>query len=91
MMDSNLSVKTLARDYAKKHGITMILGFRENHGEFYAIVVKKYKNYNGVSYYTFGRLYHVFGTDFTYDQCGCAFFSEEKAAMKAAFAFFGIK
>lgn len=91
MMNSTPSVRALARDYAKKHDITMILGYRENHGEFYAIVVKKCKNYKGLPHYTFGRLYHVFGTIFTYDQCGCGFFAEEKAAMKAAFVFFGIK
>lgn len=90
-MDSNPSLRMLARAYAKRHGFTMILGYRKRHSEFYAIVVKEGKNYEGLPSYTFGRLYHVFGNHFTYDQCGCAFFSEEKAAMKAACEFFGIK
>lgn len=82
----------LARAYAKRHNI-VALDFRKerNSGTIFAIAVKEKKRIDGTLYYTFGRLYHVFGTECTYEQCGCATFEDEVEVRKAAYKHFGIK
>lgn len=82
----------LARAYAKEHNI-IALDFRKerNSGSLFAIAVKEEKDYKGKAYYTFGRLYHIFGTECTYDQCGCASFTDEMEVRRAAYKHFGIQ
>lgn len=79
------------RAYARTHDM-IILGFRLDAGRtLYGMVVKEGKRFDGESSYCFGRLYHVFGSDCVFDQCGCAFFEDEKTARLHAYNFFGIK
>lgn len=81
----------LARAYAKEHKI-IALEFRRgrNSGDLFAIAVKEEKNHKGHTIYNFGRLYHVFGTECVYDQCGCNSFTDGKEVRLAAYRFFGI-
>lgn len=82
----------LARAYAKEHNI-IALDFRKerNSGTLFAIAVKEEKDHKGQPIYNFGRLYHVFGKECAYDQCGCNSFTDEKEVRMAAYKFFGIK
>lgn len=89
---SDVGFCKLARAYAKEHGIIALDFRKERHsGTLFAIAVKEDKDIQGKPYYTFGRLYHVFGTECTYDQCGCATFRDGVEVRKAAYKHFGIE
>lgn len=80
------------REYARAHDMTHLGTYREHYsGKIYAAVVKPTKRINGTFSYTFGRVYHVFAEQCTYNQCGCAYFDTEKDARMAAFNFFRIQ
>lgn len=78
--------------YAKANKISILIFIRESYShELVAVSVQERTDYKGDPYYTFGRLYHVFGEQCTYDQCGCATFDDEMKVRMAAYQFFGIK
>lgn len=89
---SDVGFCKLARAYAREHNI-IALDFRKERssGTLFAIAVQENKDIEGKPIYTFGRLYHVFGTECVYDQCGCASFRDGMEVRKAAYKHFGIK
>lgn len=82
--------KSKAKQYAQQHNLYIIALYKDTHsGDEVAIAVKKCLGYANITYYTFGHLYHVFGDEFVYDQCGCAHFHNFTDAKDEAFQFFG--
>ncbi len=80
------------RAFAKSNKISILAFIQESHSqELVAVSVQERTNFQGKPYYTFGRLYHVFGNDCVYDQCGCATFDDEQKVREHAYSFFGIK
>lgn len=80
------------RAFAKANKISILAFIIESHShELVAVSVQERTNYKGEPYYTFGRLYHVFGDNCVYDQCGCATFDDEQKVREHAYSFFGIK
>ena len=87
-----ISQQKAMRAFAKSNNISILTFIRESYShELVAVSVQEQTDYKGDSYYTFGRLYYVFGEDCVYDQCGCATFDDEMEVRMAAYQFFGIK
>ena len=80
------------RKYAKAHNMYVLVFITERHsGQMVGVAIKEHKRYDGVPLYSFGRLYHVFGDRFTFEQCGCYSTTSEREAIFEAYSFFGFK
>lgn len=87
-----ISQQKAMRAFAKSNNISILAFIRELYShELVAVSVQERTDYKGDPYYTFGRLYYVFGDRCVYDQCGCATFDDEMEVRMAAYKFFGIK
>lgn len=65
--------------------------YDEEGDEIFGVTIRESPCNNGVSLYSFGRLYHIFDNNFAFDQCGSYSSTDEKEVRLRAYSFFGIK
>lgn len=86
------TLSPMMRKYCKAHNLVILAMIEESYShEVIGVAIKTCTRINGTVYYTFGRLYHIFGEQFSYEQCGCVTFRDEMRVRKAAYKHFGIK
>lgn len=87
-----MSVISKMRAYANAHNLIILAFINETLSkDLVGVAIETCTDCNGCKYFTFGRLYHLFGDDCSYYQCGCSSFSDPIEVRKKAYAFFGIK
>lgn len=89
--DAETQMIVAMRHYAKSHQMVVLAFRKDAGGEIFGVTIRESPCANGVSLYSFGRLYHIFDNQFVFDQCGCYSSTDEKEVRFRAYSFFEIK